>query len=497
MLSVAVPSRSFGVRPELGGLRLRRDRPQRRPRPHHDLRLQHREHRSRSDRTDRLDPRRHEVRRDGVSTECRSRSASLPTARTGRSRTVSGYCPSGEAAYDTVSPTSQQALALIEDLRRDDGVERARRRSTTSTTRRPYSADGKSCVMLRRVWFGEGRSAEARLRLAGRLGIQGIAVWRFGDEDPALWRRSLAVAKAITPDPAKATLAAPEKVVAQQPLSLTGRFTVSGLPVVDGAVSVQKRVPGGAWKTVSALVSDATGRARYDTTAVRTLEWRMRLAADVGLEPVADQDRQGTRDHDDCEGWLTTHGAPTVTPLRAARRHGGRGRCRRQHRCCRLLPTPAGAADDPPPKRYVTGWLPYWNTQAATSSVVKNTSVFQDASPFVFDANSTRGIALTGRPRRVASDAPAHCARPGSRTSRLSRPTCQPTSSPGSCRTEIGGQRTSCARRARRTGTTSTASTSTMSRSTSAPTPVGRPCASSTRSSSVSSSASCRSTAVG
>jgi spore germination protein YaaH len=54
----------------------------------------------------------------------------------------------------------------------------------------------------------------------------------------------------------------------------------------------------------------------------------------------------------------------------------------------------AGAANDPPPKRYVTGWLPYWNTQAATTSVVNNVSVFQDASPFVFDANSTKGIAL-------------------------------------------------------------------------------------------------------
>jgi spore germination protein YaaH len=54
----------------------------------------------------------------------------------------------------------------------------------------------------------------------------------------------------------------------------------------------------------------------------------------------------------------------------------------------------ADAADEQPPKRYVTGWLPYWNTSAATLSVVKNAHVFQDASPFVFDANSTTGIAL-------------------------------------------------------------------------------------------------------
>jgi hypothetical protein len=194
-------------------------------------------------------------------------------------KTLSGNCPSGVGAASTVSPTSQQALALIEDYDATPGWSESAQEYRFDYER-PYSADGKSCVVLRRVWFGEGRSAEARLRLAGRLGIQGIAVWRFGDEDPALWPRALAVAEAITPDPAKATLAAPEKVGAQQPLSLTGRFTVSGLPVVGGAVTVQKRVPGGTWKTAGALVTNATGRARYDTTAVRTLEWRMRLAAE-------------------------------------------------------------------------------------------------------------------------------------------------------------------------------------------------------------------------
>ena len=58
-------------------------------------------------------------------------------------------------------------------------------------------------------------------------------------------------------------------------------------------------------------------------------------------------------------------------------------------------PGQAGAADPPPPKKFVTGWLPYWNTSEATSSVVDNANVFQDASPFVFDANSKTDIALT------------------------------------------------------------------------------------------------------
>lgn len=60
-----------------------------------------------------------------------------------------------------------------------------------------------------------------------------------------------------------------------------------------------------------------------------------------------------------------------------------------------LVPSQAGATDPPPPKRYITGWLPYWNTADATKSVVDNANLFQDASPFVFDANSKTDIALT------------------------------------------------------------------------------------------------------
>jgi spore germination protein YaaH len=196
-------------------------------------------------------------------------------------KTLRGTCP--RVVKKTVPPTAQQALTLI------DKYDAKKQWSDSAGEyhfdyRRPYPEYGR-CVALRRVWFGEGRSAETRLRLAGRLGLQGIAVWPFGDEDPTLWKRASAVAEDITPDPAKSTLAAPEKVGARQPFSLTGRFTVSGLPVIGAAVAVQKRVPGGAWKKVGTLVTNATGRARYDTTAVRTLEWRMRLAAEWDWSP--------------------------------------------------------------------------------------------------------------------------------------------------------------------------------------------------------------------
>jgi spore germination protein len=60
-----------------------------------------------------------------------------------------------------------------------------------------------------------------------------------------------------------------------------------------------------------------------------------------------------------------------------------------------VVPGQAGAQNPPPPRKFVTGWLPYWNTAEATKSVVDNANLFQDASPFVFDANSRTDISLT------------------------------------------------------------------------------------------------------
>lgn len=48
----------------------------------------------------------------------------------------------------------------------------------------------------------------------------------------------------------------------------------------------------------------------------------------------------------------------------------------------------------PPPRTYVTGWLPYWLPETATDAVVNNKGVFDDASPFVFDAQSATDIDL-------------------------------------------------------------------------------------------------------
>lgn len=45
---------------------------------------------------------------------------------------------------------------------------------------------------------------------------------------------------------------------------------------------------------------------------------------------------------------------------------------------------PAQAADEP--RRYMSGWLPYWSTETSTASFLTNSDVFSDISPFWHDA---------------------------------------------------------------------------------------------------------------
>ncbi len=192
---------------------------------------------------------------------------------------VSGSCPSGQGATSVASPTSQEALNLI-------GTWGATRQWSTVYQEahfdyeRTYSGGGKTCVMLRRVWFGEGRSAQARLELAQRLDVQGIAVWTLGPEDLSLWTRARKVAESLTPSPARSALSAPRSAATGDSYAVVGRFSVSGLPVAARSVAVQRRVPGKTWKTVGHVSTNIRGRARFDAIATRTFEWRMRLPAD-------------------------------------------------------------------------------------------------------------------------------------------------------------------------------------------------------------------------
>ena len=133
--------------------------------------------------------------------------------------TVRGSCPS--AAKTTVAPTTAQAFELADkygaDVRwsKDAG-------EYHYDYRRPYPEYGK-CVVMRRVWFGEARSAEERLLLAKRLGVQGISVFTFGPEDPKLWARAGRVATSINPDPAKLSITAPPT----RPQATRSRSTVA------------------------------------------------------------------------------------------------------------------------------------------------------------------------------------------------------------------------------------------------------------------------------
>jgi spore germination protein YaaH len=189
--------------------------------------------------------------------------------------TLRGSCPND--AKTTVAPTTAQAFGLANKYGADikwskDDAE------YHYDYRRPYPEYGR-CVVMRRVWFGEARSAEARLLLAKRLGLQGISVFTFGFEDPKLWPRARKVAVGITPDPAKVSIAAPSSVTAGDSITINGRVTVKGTPIATETVSLQRRVPGRSWNDVVDLVTDDSGKVTYSTTIKRTLDWRLKVPA--------------------------------------------------------------------------------------------------------------------------------------------------------------------------------------------------------------------------
>lgn len=66
---------------------------------------------------------------------------------------------------------------------------------------------------------------------------------------------------------------------------------------------------------------------------------------------------------------------------------------------------PAAAAGDDAsqPRRFVTGWLPYWSPSSAVTSVVRHAQVFDQASPFWFTATSATTVTLQGSSSSLTS----------------------------------------------------------------------------------------------
>ncbi|WP_164877643.1 glycosyl hydrolase family 18 protein [Prescottella agglutinans] len=54
---------------------------------------------------------------------------------------------------------------------------------TSRSTHFAYILDG----ILHEVWFENARSVEAKIDLARRHGLAGVALWRLGGEDPSIW----------------------------------------------------------------------------------------------------------------------------------------------------------------------------------------------------------------------------------------------------------------------------------------------------------------------
>jgi spore germination protein YaaH len=196
-------------------------------------------------------------------------------------KTLRGSCPG--STKQTVDPTTQQAFERADEYNADIQWSKDAQESHYDY-RRPYPDYGR-CVALRRVWFGDSRSAEARLQLAKRLGVQGIAVFSFGFEDPRLLPKARSFAAALNPDPAKVTIQAPDAATAGDVIIVTGRITVRGTPLASIPVTLQKRVPHRAWQNVTGVTSDASGRVSFSPTVNRTLDWRWKVPAGWDWRP--------------------------------------------------------------------------------------------------------------------------------------------------------------------------------------------------------------------
>lgn len=189
--------------------------------------------------------------------------------------TLRGTCPS--AATATAAPTTAQAFDLADQFGAEPTWSRTAREYHYDY-RRPYPEYGR-CIVMRRVWFGEARSAQERLLLAKHLGVQGIAVFAFGHQDPQLLPKARKVAQTITPDPAKLSVTAPGSAASGAVITIGGRAMVKGVPVAGATVTIQKRAPKRQWTDETTVVTDVTGRISYDAVITRTLDWRLVLPA--------------------------------------------------------------------------------------------------------------------------------------------------------------------------------------------------------------------------
>jgi spore germination protein YaaH len=190
-------------------------------------------------------------------------------------RTLRGTCPA--AVTKTAAPTAVQAFDLADQF----GARQVWSKSAREyhyDYRRPYPEYGR-CVTQRTVWFGEARSAQERLLLAKRLGVQGIAVFSFGFEDPRLLKRATQVARGIDPTSGKLTIAAPDTASSGEDVTVAGTARVLGVPIAAAEITLQRRVPNQRWRDVATAVSDDAGHVTYEVSVSKTFEWRLVIGA--------------------------------------------------------------------------------------------------------------------------------------------------------------------------------------------------------------------------
>ena len=307
LLTVTVPPMcdvlvTCGGAPRLLGLRGRGDRPQHRPPADHDLRLLVGP--ARADQPRLVGGGRGRVRRaahpcsEGPDRgpDVRPQLGSPRRRRRGRGRGHRGVPAHGVLPLHRLGRRSpgvagvlghhrkaEHSSAAIPDLRARRGYPtvhwdaRAKEkwfRYSLSTTWTDDDGAARTCTAHREVWFPDAASLAARVRLVGRLGLGGIALWTIGGEDDAQWDRVRRYARSIAPPVPKVAVWAPSVLVYGQRTRVVVRALVDGRPVPGARVDLMRRSGTAPWRVVHTGLLDRDGRARFTVRPTTTTVWR-------------------------------------------------------------------------------------------------------------------------------------------------------------------------------------------------------------------------------
>ncbi len=162
---------------------------------------------------------------------------------------------------------------------------------TAGTVRQDGVATPRTCTAERRIWFGDQRTAQERLRLAGKYGLAGISVWNLGGIEDDFYAAGLsALAYAIgndTRQPAGVPL--PVRVAGARGVPAQAAAVVVNATVTDPAASGHLQIgPCGKASTTSVANFTAGQTVAATTIAEVSSDGRICLQASARAHLLLD-----------------------------------------------------------------------------------------------------------------------------------------------------------------------------------------------------------------